>query len=125
MDSIGTGCKLYPTGEFVLLPNDSYTLTIIPDMKNCNIEVYDNGRNVTKNLERILTDSLDYYIYVIKKTTSYHFIEVTCVKRGSVFIKINGEFTEVSKVYKKISGVWVEIESYEDLFDTNKIYLKQ
>lgn len=38
--------------------------------------------------------------------------------------KINGSWVNVSKVYKKVSGIWVEQSDLASLFDTNTNYVK-
>lgn len=42
------------------------------------------------------------------------------------YLKINGEWQQVAKVYQKVSGSWVEVSepNYVNLFDVNKKYIK-
>jgi len=126
LNSTGEGCKLYPTGDAVVLPNETYSVTIISDFDTYDIKVYDNGRDVTKNIEYFETERANYYVYSIKKVNAEHVISVICTKKSnSIYIKINGSYVESIKVFKKISGVWVEQTDYSTIFETNKIYINR
>lgn len=86
----GEGCRTYPTGDIVVLPNNGYSATIIPDYANYDFEIYDNGRNVTKNAEYFQTDKANYYVYAIKKVATDHTVVITFTeKTSSLYIKIN------------------------------------
>ena len=120
----GTGCITYPTGDAVVLPNNGYSLTIIPEYDSYDFEIYDNGREVTKAAEYFETERANYYVYTIKKTTTDHTIVVICTeKRIVLHIKISNSWVQATKVYKKISGAWVEQTDYATVFDPNQIYV--
>ena len=118
----GTGCRLYPTGNYVTLPNESYSVTVIPDKSSYNIVLYDNGRDVSSKLEYLNSDGSVSYVYTIKKVTTDHTITVTCESSQIIYQKISNAYIAFSKVYKKISGYWVEQDDYRNLFESNKIY---
>lgn len=121
----GTGCRLYPTGNYVTLPNESYSITIIPDKSSYNVVLYDNGRDVSSKLEYLNSDGSVSYVYTIKKVTTDHTITVTCESSQIIYQKISNAYIAFSKVYKKISGAWVEQDDYRDLFESNKIYINK
>lgn len=90
VNTSGEGCRTYPIGDAVVLPNNGYSVTIIPDYANYDFEIYDNGRNVTKNAEYFQTDKANYYIYAIKKVAIDHTIVIAFTeKTSSLHIKIN------------------------------------
>lgn len=39
-----------------------------------------------------------------------------------IYIKANGSYVLMSKVFKKVSGLWVEQSNFSNLFDPNQIY---
>jgi hypothetical protein len=126
VNTCGEGCKTYPTGDVVVLPNNGYSVTIMSDYDAYDLTIYDNGRDVTKNAEYFETDRANYYVYAIKKTTSDHTIIVVCTeKANALYIKISNNWIQATKVYKKISGVWVEQTDYTTVFDQiqNQIYV--
>lgn len=118
--SSGTGCKLYPTGSFVNLPNETYSLTIVPDKPSYGVEIYDNGRDISRSLTRVENN----YVYTIKKVTSNHTITVNCYQTENLYVKVNGVFIPITKAYVKVNGVWVEQDSFQYLFDSSNIYVR-
>ncbi len=132
VNSSGTNCKLYPNGSIVQLPGDEYFITIVPDNINYGIKLYDNNvdvstsvkrseRTITKNNEQITVVN---YTYLISNIQATHNIVVECSPNQLLHLKVNGSFVQVSAVYKKVNGSWVEQTEFEDLFDTTKIYVK-
>ena len=67
--------------------------------------------------------SNNYYIYVYGAdlTIEYTSGGVTQILK----IKSNGNWTDVSKVYKKENGEWIEQTEFSQVFDTQKNYLKE
>lgn len=122
----GDGCTTYPTGNAVVLPNNNYSITIIPAYDKYEFEIYDNGRDVTKSAEYFETERANYYLYTVKKVNTDHIISVVFTeKSNSIYIKINGSYVETLKIYKKISSVWIEQTDFENLFESNKIYINK
>lgn len=130
--SSGSGCKLYPDGQFVELAGDSYKLTIVPDDPNASVSITDNNTNVTSSLELKttqiekdgVTTTYKSYNYTISNIAAAHTLFVTCSTNGTVYLKVNGSWVAFSKVYKKIDNRWQEQTDFSNLFDSTKIYIK-
>ena len=124
VNTSGEGCRTYPTGDVVVLPNNGYSATIIPDYADYDFEIYDNGRNVTKNAEYFQTDKANYYVYAIKKVAADHTVVITFTeKTSSLYIKINNNWIQATKVYVKANNTWVETENYQNIFNQSTIYV--
>ena len=134
VNSSGSNCKLYPSGSFVELEGDSYRLTIIPEDYSATVSITDNGTDrttylqsreeeITKNGETITVVN---YIYNLSNIQTTHNLSISCTSAASttVYTKVNGSWVSVSKVYKKINNVWVEQTTFDNLFDSDKIYIK-
>ena len=68
-----------------------------------------------------------YYGYDITNISANHIIVVTGGgSQPKFFVKINGTWTQYSKIYKKVNGSWVEQSSstWSTLFNTNTNYRK-
>ena len=68
-----------------------------------------------------------YYGYDITNISANHIIVVTGGgSQPKFYVKINGTWTQFSKIYKKVNGSWVEQSSstWSTLFDTNTNYRK-
>ena len=133
VNTSSNGPKLYPNGQFVVLSGDSYKLTIVPEDYNDTITITDNNVNVTNSLQEVTTEiekdgqtiTAVNYVYRLSNISATHTIEV--VKAGNsdiAYIKVNGSWVSCSKVYKKVNGSWVEQTSFDNLFDSDKIYIK-
>lgn len=127
----GTNAKLFPSGSMVQLPGDYYTLTIVPDDYSYSVTVTDNNTDVTSQVQRkeeeVTKDGNTYtvvnYIYKLNNIQATHNIFVQCSGNNALYIKISNNWVQATKVYKKISGVWVEQTDYSTLFDPNEIYV--
>ena len=115
-----TGLTVFPTGSWVVLPDDSYKLTVIPDNSIIQLEVEDNG--TAQQMERVeyVNDNNDVvinYVYKLFNINENHIINIVeKTPNVKLYMKINGIFTEVSQVYKKINNVWTEV-SIDSLTD--------
>ena len=131
INSSGSGCKLYPNGQYVVLDDDSYKLTIVPNENNATVSITDNGNNVTNSLERIESqvekdgNTITYvnYIYRLSNISSTHNLIINCVSGSTIYMKVNNSWIAISKVYKKIDDRWQEQSDYSSLFDLTKIYV--
>lgn len=131
INSSGSGCKLYPNGQYVVLDGDSYKLTIVPNENNATVSITDNGSNVTNSLERIESqvekdgNTITYvnYIYRLSNISSTHNLIINCVSGSTIYMKVNNSWIAISKVYKKIDDRWQEQSDYSSLFDLTKIYV--
>ena len=50
ISSTGTDCKIFPDGQVVVMPGDSYTINIVPNSITDTVGLSDNGVNVTSSL---------------------------------------------------------------------------
>lgn len=65
-----------------------------------------------------------YYSYTISNVQSDHTIIVTSSGGGEqMYIRINGTWTAVSAVYKKVNGAWVQQTNLGNLFSTSANYV--
>ena len=117
----------------VQLPGDEYQLTVIPNNISDEITITDNNSDVTANLERIErevtkdgdTFTIVNYIYKLNNVQATHNIVVSCSSSNKLFIKVNDKYVAIAKIYKKISGSWQEVTEPENLFESNKIYVRR
>lgn len=133
VSSSSTGCRLFPDGKQVKLPNDSYNLTIVPDDINATVLLYDNGVDKTSSLVR--TDTTDKggnpvatYAYEINSINEDHSLNIGCSSSHSskIFVKDGTSWISGSKVYIKINGSWVEqnVAIWSAVFDETLDYSK-
>jgi hypothetical protein len=122
-------CRLFPDGQQVKLPGDTYFLNIVPNNPNATVRLGDNGVEVTSQLtQETLTDkngnpvtTYKYELYNIQATHEL-IIQVGEVIT-TLFFKENNIWKQVTKAYRKINGNWVE-QSITSVFDTNEQYRK-
>ena len=115
----GSGCKLFPSGSLVYLPEDNYQLTIVPNDYAWSVTVYDNNINVTSSVQKVEqemtkegeTYTVVNYIYNITNVQANHTISVACVSTSNNYIKIDDRWTRVEHIFKKVNNVWVEQEN--------------
>lgn len=55
-----------------------------------------------------------FYIYGADLTVTYTY------QSEKFMLKLGGSWTDVARVFKKVSGIWVEQESLEGVVDTSK-----
>lgn len=112
--SSGDNMKLYPNGQIVVLDQDDYKLTIIPDNPSAQIKVVDNNSDVTSQLE---TESyqdksgntITNYIYTLSTVLTNHTINVSI--QGGFYIKVNNQWVQGVKIYVKDQDSWRETDS--------------
>jgi hypothetical protein len=130
--STDSNAKLYPDGQMVELPGETYKLTIVPENSGDTITVRDNNVDVTSSLERkeVVVEksgqqvTVVNYIYHISNVQTGHTVVVYSTTQGNVpYMKINGSWVQLRAIYKKEGESWVEQETDVDLFDTNTIYI--
>lgn len=129
--SSGNASKLFPDGQMVVLENDSYQLTIVPNDPDAEVSITDNGINRTPYLtyeegQDKNGNKVANYTYSLSDINAAHTLVVTCVSSegAKIFIKQSGTWTPYSKVYLKVNGTWVEQSSskWATLFDTSLNY---
>lgn len=132
VNSSGSGCKLYPNGQFVVLDGESYKLTIVPDDTNSTISLLDNNVDVSSRLERVESQvekdgsTITYvnYIYNLSNISATHNLVISSAGNYTIYLKVNGSWITASKIYKKIDDRWQEQSEFSNLFDSDKIYIK-
>jgi len=128
--SNGSGCRLYPDGQMVVLENDSYSLTIIPDDISATVTLLDNGNDRTSYLTRLNGTNKDNepivnYVYNLSSINAAHNITISCGSSGAkIYLKVNDTWRQYSKVYKKVNGSWVEQSDLSSVFSTTANYVK-
>ena len=131
--STDSNAKLYPDGQMVELPGETYKLTIVPENSGDTITVRDNNVDVTSSVERkeVVVEkggqqvTVVNYIYHINNVQTGHTVVVYSASAGDVpYMKVNGSWAQVRTIYKKENGTWVEQEPSIDIFDDGTIYIK-
>ena len=103
-----------PTSQSSIVSLDTGTWTR-EELDNLTLRFYaERGYAGTSN-------NYNIYIYGADLTIEYTSGGVT----QTLKIKSNGNWTDVSKVYKKENGEWIEQTELSQVFDTQKNYLKE
>lgn len=101
--STNSDCTLYPNGQMVQLPGDSYRLTIAPKNSGDTITMTDNNVDVTSQLERkVITTEKDgqtitvvNYIYRLSDIQATHNLVVSSALQNlSSSIYLNSQWNE-------------------------------
>ena len=123
--------KLYPNGQMVALPGDDYRLTIVPEKSTDTVSITDNGTDVTGNLERkeVQTEKEGQtittvnYIYRLTNIQAAHTLNVLTSGGQILSVMSGGTWVSARKVFKRDERGWSEVNNYENLFDSGKIYI--
>ena len=128
INSSGTGARLFPDGQLVKLPGDSYKINIVPDNITDEVTITDN--NVDKTSELVREEGTDKtgatvvsYHYSLTNIQATHTLVVTSAVAIKTYIKINGQWVQYSKVWYKADGRWVEEPDPESILQTNLNYV--
>lgn len=105
--------RLFPEGQQVKLPGDSYKLNIIPDNIDDVVTITDNSIDMNVYLER--EDGVDKngnpvvsYGYSLNNIQATHNIVVTITgATTTLYFKNGNTWTAVSNLYFKENGTWV------------------
>jgi hypothetical protein len=105
------------------LAGDYYIINIVPDDIDDVVVLTDNGIEQTLEEETGVdkyNNPVVSYRYKINAVNAAHTLVVTSAAAATdaLYIKLNGTWTQISKVYKKINGSWVE-QSLSYLSDNN------
>lgn len=65
-----------------------------------------------------------YYSYTVSNISADHTIVISDVSSDKMYIKTNTGWTELQKVYKKVSNSWVEQTDLTNVFTDGTIYVK-
>lgn len=129
-----SNAKLYPNGQIVQLPGDTYRLVIVPENTGDTITVRDNNIDVTGSLvkkeETVQKEgsavTVVNYIYTLSNIQTGHTIIVASEASGVLYVKTNTGWVEASRIWKKNSkDEWVEQTDLANIFATNKIYIRR
>ena len=131
--SVNGNARIYPDGQMVLLPGESYRLVIVPPNANDTVTATDNNVDITSQLEYKeetiekdgQTVTVVNYVYSLSDVQTGHTISVVVVPESttSLYIKISGNWINVKKMYKKIDGRWVEEDDYTETFNSGDIFV--
>lgn len=128
--SIAGAGRIFPDGQQVVLPGDSYRINIVPDNYQATVTMTDNGVNVTSQLESETGqdkqgNTVTSYKYTLSNIQIAHNLIVSIGGASiKLYIKQNGSWVQYSKVYRKINGSWVEQSDISSVFNTNANYIK-
>ena len=130
VNTSGTGAKLFPDGQSVVLHGYSYRLIVVPNSITSTITATDNNVDVTSSLVRQeATDSktgatIVNYVYELASVTAAHNIVISFGGTSQkIYVKLNNTWREYSKVYVKVNGAWVEQSNWSNVFDPNTNYV--
>lgn len=125
--------KINPDGQIVVLPDDNYKLTIVPENPNDSVSIIDNNLDVTNNLvekrETIEKDGKTYvvvnYIYALSNIQTGHTLNVFVQKNNLLFLKQNSGWVTVYRAYVKNDNRWNVVDNFDTLFNDGTVYIKQ
>lgn len=131
--SVNGDGRIYPDGQMVQLPGDTYKLTIVPTESGNTVSITDNNVDVTSSLVQ-KTETLEKsgqtitvvnYIYTLANIQATHNINVVCVAQESniIYTRQGGSWSKNTNIYVKENGNWLQQEISIDIFDGNRIYL--
>lgn len=123
ISSSSTDCKIFPDGQTIILPGNSYTINIVPNAVTDTVGLTDNGTNVTSSLSKDKGldkngNTIASYSYVLSNVQENHDISVLAVPADSIlYEKINGKWTVITDAYYKENGHWVkkDLSFFNDL----------
>lgn len=130
ISSTGIDCKIFPDGQVVVMPGDSYTINIVPNSITDTVGLSDNGVNVTSSLIKdkgINKDgnTIASYSYSLSNIQGNHDLQIISVPADSLlYLKLNGEWTVILDAYYKENGTWVK-KDLSFFSDLDMTYLKK
>lgn len=132
--SVNGDGRIYPDGQMVQLPGDTYKLTIVPTESGNTVSITDNNVDVTNSLVQKIetveksgqTITVVNYIYTLNNIQATHNINVVCVAQTEsniIYTRNGGSWSKKTNIYVKENGSWSIQEISIDIFDENTIYL--
>lgn len=124
--------QLYPYGQAVVLPDDEYKLTIVPENQNEIVTLFDNGVDVSSQMEVVNVETIKdgqkitiiNYIYRISNVQETHSLNVQTTKPIiPQSIKISDKWKD-SDLFRKIEGEWVRISLMDIYLHNNVKWIK-
>ena len=121
--SSGDNCKIFPDGQVIVMPGDSYTINIAPNAVTDTVGISDNGTNMTNNLHKdkgLDKDGLTIasYSYELTNIQENHTLDIVSVAATSIlYEKVNDKWLVVTDAYYKENGHWVkkDLSFFSDL----------
>ena len=122
--------RIFPDGQQVVLPGDSYRINIVPDNYQATVTMTDNGTNVTSQLDSETGqdkqgNTVTSYKYSLSNIQAAHNLVISIGGvSAKLYIKVNNAWVQYSKVYIKINGSWVEQVDPNSVLNTQANYVK-
>ena len=122
--------RIFPDGQQVVLPGDSYRINIVPDNYQATVTMTDNGTNVTSQLDQETGqdkqgNTVTSYKYSLSNIQAAHNLVISIGGASAkIYLKVNGSWVQYSKVYVKINGAWVEQADPNSVLNTQANYVK-
>lgn len=94
--SNGTNCRIFPDGQVIVMPGNTYTINIVPNTVTDVVGLTDNNTNVTSSLIKEKgTDgsgnTIASYSYELTNVRANHELEIVDVQPDSLlYHKVNG-----------------------------------
>lgn len=129
INSSGAGdVRLFPDGQQVKLPGDSYRLNIVPTNVSAQVTITDNGTDRTSQLEK--EEGYDKqgnpavsYTYKLENIAATHNLIITCgTVSTKIYIKNGNSWTAYTKAYIKMNGTWVQDANLTEIFHSGGNY---
>lgn len=125
--------KLYPDGQMVQLPGDTYRLVVVPENTGDTITVRDNNVDVTGSVVRKQetiekdgqTITVINYIYELSNVQTGHTITVSSSGTNTPFVKVNGDWAQLTAIWKKVNGTWQQQDLDSEIFDDGTLYVRK
>ena len=130
ISSTGNNCKIFPDGQVVVMPGDSYTINIVPSAVTDTVGLTDNGVNVTANLIRDKGldkqgNTIASYSYSLSNIQEHHELQIVSVPADSIlYLKINNNWKVITDAYYKENGAWVK-KDLSFFSDIDMTYIKK
>ena len=130
ISSTGNNCKIFPDGQVVVMPGDSYTINIVPSAVTDTVGLTDNGVNVTANLIRDKGldkqgNTIASYSYSLSNIQEHHELQIVSVPADSIlYLKINDNWKVITDAYYKENGAWVK-KDLSFFSDIDMTYIKK
>lgn len=130
ISSTGNNCKIFPDGQVVIMPGDSYTINIVPSAVTDTVGLTDNGVNVTANLIRDKGldkegNTIASYSYSLSNIQEHHELQIVSVPADSIlYLKINDNWKVITDAYYKENGSWVK-KDLSFFSDIDMTYIKK
>lgn len=106
------------SGETTSGGTNVITLTGVSSLSS--IQLMDNGSDVTSSLVAAGSN----YTYTLSNVSADHTIVVSDAQSNKMYTKVNGNWVGLQKVYKKVSNSWVEQTDLTNVFESDKIYVR-